>query len=51
MPGTGKWRPTGVVGAPTAYRWKEHKEHDAYSKALERLLRDLKVEAGQAPNG
>jgi hypothetical protein len=24
-------------------RWKEH---DAYSKGLERLLRDLKVEAG-----
>ncbi len=24
-------------------RWKEH---DAYSKALERLLRDLKVEKG-----
>ena len=28
-------------------RWKEH---DAYSKALERLLRDLKVgTAGQSP--
>jgi hypothetical protein len=28
-------------------RWKEH---DAYGKALERLLRDLKVEtAGQSP--
>jgi hypothetical protein len=28
-------------------RWKEH---DAYSKALERLLRDLRVEtAGQSP--
>jgi hypothetical protein len=24
------------------------KEHDAYGKALERLLRDLKVEAGPA---
>ena len=30
-------------------RWKEH---DAYSKGLERLLRDLKVEAaGQHPAG
>lgn len=26
-------------------------EHDAYSKALERLLRDLKVEASAAPDG
>ncbi len=29
-------------------RWKEH---DAYSKALERLLRDLKVGASPVPNG
>jgi hypothetical protein len=29
-------------------RWKEHA---AYSKALERLLRDLKVEASPAPDG
>jgi hypothetical protein len=29
-------------------RWKEH---DAYSKALERLLRDLKVAASPAPAG
>jgi hypothetical protein len=29
-------------------RWKEH---DAYSKAFERLLRDLKVEARPAPDG
>ena len=29
-------------------RWKEH---DAYSKALERLLRDLKVEARPASDG
>jgi hypothetical protein len=29
-------------------RWKEH---DAYQKALERLLRDLKVEASAAPGG
>ena len=27
-------------------RWKDH---DAYSKGLERLLRDLKVEAGNQP--
>jgi hypothetical protein len=27
------------------------KEHDAYSEALERLLRDLKVEASPAPDG
>jgi hypothetical protein len=27
-------------------RWKEH---DAYSKALERLLRDLKVEVANPP--
>jgi hypothetical protein len=26
-------------------------ERDAYSKALERLLRDLKVEASPAPDG
>lgn len=29
-------------------RWKEH---DAYSKALERLLRDLKVGAREATDG
>jgi hypothetical protein len=29
-------------------RWKEH---DAYSKALERLLRDLKVGASPASDG
>jgi hypothetical protein len=29
-------------------RWKEH---DAYQKALERLLRDLKVEASPAADG
>jgi hypothetical protein len=29
-------------------RWTEH---DAYNKALERLLRDLKVEASSAPDG
>ncbi len=27
------------------------KEHDAYSQALERLLRDLKVAASPAPDG
>jgi hypothetical protein len=27
------------------------KEHDAYGKALERLLRDLKVEASPATDG
>jgi hypothetical protein len=26
-------------------------EHDAYGEALERLLRDLKVEASPAPDG
>jgi hypothetical protein len=29
-------------------RWKEH---DAYGKALERLRRDLKVEASPPPDG
>jgi hypothetical protein len=36
----------GPIGDFT--RWKEH---DAYRTALERLLRDLKVEASPAPDG
>jgi hypothetical protein len=39
-------RCTRHIGAFT--RWKEH---DGYQKALERLLRDLKVGAGPAPGG